>query len=155
MSSSRMAILLTSLLLIACDREKRFAEVPAGAAARVKELPQSTLQPGGGPGMAESVANPYEGNYDAANQGKKLFSSFNCSGCHSPGGGGAIGPPLIDDYWIYGGDPARVFETIVKGRPNGMPAFGAKLPAYQVWQLVTYVRGMNRPPLNDPKPPHL
>ena len=43
------------------------------------------------------VKNPFEGNYDAMNQGRKLFSQFNCAGCHSPGGGGGIGPPLIDD----------------------------------------------------------
>jgi cytochrome c oxidase cbb3-type subunit 3 len=150
------ALLLTCFLMCeACEKEKRFGDVPPNAAARMREAPQSELHPGGGPPSKALLENPYEGNYDAASQGKQLFANFNCAGCHSPGGGGAIGPPLIDDYWIYGGDPGSIFETIVKGRPHGMPAFGPKLPASQVWQLVTYVRGMNRPPLTNPKPPHL
>jgi cytochrome c oxidase cbb3-type subunit 3 len=54
-----------------------------------------------------------------------------------------MGPPLIKENWIYGGEPANIFDTIVKGRPNGMPAWGGKIPEYQIWQLVAYVRSMN------------
>ena len=54
----------------------------------------------------------------------------------------------MDDRWIYGSDPANIFNTIVEGRPNGMPAFGSKVPRYQIWQLASYVRsvaGLVRP----------
>ena len=54
-----------------------------------------------------------------------------------------MGPPLIKSTWIYGGEPANLFDTIVKGRPNGMPAWGNRIPEYQVWQLVSYVRSLN------------
>jgi cytochrome c oxidase cbb3-type subunit 3 len=54
-----------------------------------------------------------------------------------------MGPPLMDDKWIYGAKPEQVFSSIVAGRPNGMPAFGAKIPAYEVWQLAAYVRSMS------------
>jgi cytochrome c oxidase cbb3-type subunit 3 len=54
-----------------------------------------------------------------------------------------MGPPLIKTDWIYGGEPANIFDTIVKGRPNGMPAWGNRIPEYQVWQLVSYVRSLN------------
>jgi cytochrome c oxidase cbb3-type subunit 3 len=54
-----------------------------------------------------------------------------------------MGPPLIDDQWIYGSDPANIFETIVEGRPNGMPSFRYKIPDNQVWQLTAYVRSMS------------
>jgi cytochrome c oxidase cbb3-type subunit 3 len=54
-----------------------------------------------------------------------------------------MGPPLLDDKWIYGFEPDTVFETIVSGRPNGMPSFAGKIPNYQVWQLVGYVRSMS------------
>ena len=40
-------------------------------------------------------------------------------------------------------EPEQVFATIVEGRPNGMPSFGGKIPDYQVWQLVAYVRSMS------------
>ena len=54
-----------------------------------------------------------------------------------------MGPPLMDDRWIYGSDPANIFATIVQGRPNGMPTFGSKIPRYQIWQLTSYVRSMS------------
>lgn len=54
-----------------------------------------------------------------------------------------MGPPLMDDKWIYGSEPEQIFETIVQGRPNGMPAFGNKVVSDQVWQIVAYVRSMS------------
>jgi cytochrome c oxidase cbb3-type subunit III len=88
------------------------------------------------------VKNEYEHNAQAMNDGKRLFSSFNCVGCHANGGGG-MGPALIDDEWIYGSNPEQIFATIVQGRPNGMPSFRGKIPDYQVWQLSAYVRSMS------------
>ncbi|MBV9403811.1 MAG: c-type cytochrome, partial [Acidobacteriaceae bacterium] len=61
---------------------------------------------------------------------------------HSQGGGG-IGPPLIKTEWIYGGEPENLFDTIVKGRPNGMPSWGGRIPEYQIWQIIAYVRSLN------------
>jgi cytochrome c oxidase cbb3-type subunit 3 len=75
-------------------------------------------------------------------QGKMFFAAYNCTGCHAQGGGDK-GPALMDDVWIYGADPANVFTSIVDGRPNGMPAFRDRIPEYQVWQLVAYVRSMS------------
>ena len=49
----------------------------------------------------------------------------------------------MDDVWIYGSDPANIFATIVQGRPNGMPAFGSRIPEKEVWELVAYVRSMS------------
>jgi cytochrome c oxidase cbb3-type subunit 3 len=126
----------------ACNREKRISQVSPAAASAVAQTRESDLQPGS-PSPSADAQNPYEGNYHAMNEGKRLYSWFNCSGCHSPGGGGSIGPPLIDAGWIYGNKPANIYETIVKGRPNGMPSFGGKIPQYQIWQLVTYVRSMS------------
>ena len=36
-------------------------------------------------------------------QGKRLYTWYNCNGCHANGGGG-MGPALMDDKWIYGSD---------------------------------------------------
>jgi cytochrome c oxidase cbb3-type subunit 3 len=49
----------------------------------------------------------------------------------------------MDDKWLYGSEPENIFETIVQGRPNGMPAFGNKIVSDQVWQIVAYVRSMS------------
>jgi cytochrome c oxidase cbb3-type subunit 3 len=102
----------------------------------------------------EVVANPYEGNSYAVSEGQRLFEWYNCSGCHARGGGGAIGPALMDNVWIYGEDAASLYATIVDGRPKGMPAFRGRIPEYQVWQLVTYVRSLrgDRPIASPPGP---
>lgn len=84
----------------------------------------------------------YAENAPSLSEGKRLYTQFNCYGCHAHGGGD-MGPPLMDDRWIYGSSPEQIFSSIVAGRPNGMPAYGAKIPAYEVWQLVAYVRSMS------------
>jgi cytochrome c oxidase cbb3-type subunit 3 len=76
-------------------------------------------------------------------EGHQLFDAFNCSGCHAHGGGG-MGPALMDSRWIYGSAPQTIFATIHDGRPNGMPAFGGRIPDDQIWKLVEYVRSMSR-----------
>ena len=133
------AILLAGLTLAGCEREKRpFHGLPVSSKPPVRE---SQLQPG--PPTAHVVTeNPAEKNAYSVSEGKTLYNQFNCSGCHFQGGGG-IGPPLMDDEWIYGSEPQNVFETIVEGRPNGMPSFRGRLNDNQVWQLVAYVRSMS------------
>jgi len=138
---SAVALALVSLLAVAsCKREqRRFRETPPSATA-ANLVTMSELQPGASVVQAE-LRNPYEDNAYAVSEGKRLFDQMNCSGCHSHGGGG-IGPPLTDDEWIYGSAPQNIFSTIVEGRPNGMPSFRGRLPNYQIWQLVAYVRAL-------------
>jgi cytochrome c oxidase cbb3-type subunit 3 len=138
--------ILAAVLLPACEREeRRFREVPAAAARVDGPVRMTDLQPGpaGPAGGDRTVQGPYDGNAYGISEGKRLYQWYNCSGCHSNGGGG-IGPALIDDRWIYGSDPENIFATIVEGRPNGMPSYGGKLPEQQVWQIVAYVRSMGR-----------
>jgi cytochrome c oxidase cbb3-type subunit 3 len=124
----------------ACKREeRRFREIPPTASA-LTAVTRSPLQPGAGV-VTMAVKHPYEDNAWAVAQGKRLFSWMNCVGCHANGGGG-MGPPLMDEEWIYGGEPENIFATIVEGRPNGMPAFRGKLSNDQVWQIVAYVRAL-------------
>ena len=133
------ATVAAALVLVACrreDRDFRPPPVPSPAAAATV----SALRPGGGT-PSPSPANPYEHNAWALSEGKRLFDSYNCSGCHAHGGGG-MGPPLMDAQWIYGAEPANLFASIVEGRPNGMPSFRGKIPDDQVWMLAAYVRSM-------------
>ena len=131
------------LLLTSCQREQRNLQpAPTRLAIYGDAARQSTLRPGGPVGRDAVVNNPYNATAYDISEGKRLFDWFNCSGCHADGGGG-IGPPLIKEHWIYGGEPANLFDTIVKGRPNGMPSWGGRIPEYQVWQIVAYVRSMN------------
>lgn len=133
--------LLGAVLLSACEREKRsYREVPPAAAGfpavRIPDLQA-------GPETVDPSIGAYQENRWAISQGHMLYVQFNCAGCHSPGGGGGMGPPLIDDEWIYGSDPENVFDTVIEGRPNGMPSYRGRISNAQLWQLVAYVRSMS------------
>ncbi len=127
-------------ILAGCQREARRFSEPLPASTPLNAVVQSDIRPGGTP-PPHQPEFAYASNAYAIAQGKQLYEWFNCKGCHADGGG-AIGPPLMDDRWIYGESPQNIFATIVQGRPNGMPSFGGKIPPQQVWQIVAYVRSL-------------
>jgi cytochrome c oxidase cbb3-type subunit 3 len=145
---ARVAALLALAWLSGCAREERlFAEIAPLAAPAVSGK-YSDLS-AGGPGATGQLpyntrteqAAPYDQNAWFVGEGKHLFTTFNCNGCHGQGGGGE-GPALMDPRWRYGSEPGNIFASIVEGRPNGMPSFRGKLTEQQVWQLVSYVRAL-------------
>ena len=146
------ALFCSLVLLSSCQREKRdLRPSPARLAIYGSAAKQSTLLPGGPIGASPVVNNPYNSSGFDISEGQRLFNWYNCSGCHAHGGGG-IGPPLIKSEWIYGGEPGNLFDTIVKGRPNGMPTWGDRIPEYQIWQIVAYVRSLNGQQLRSATP---
>jgi len=118
-------IVIALLILGGCEREQRQFQIPPPQAASPKPLHTSN-----------------ERNAYALSQGKTLFRWFNCNGCHA-GGGGGMGPALMDDKWRYGNNPDEIYRSIMEGRPNGMPAFRGHIAEDQAWQLVAYVRSMS------------
>src|SRR5690606_611642 len=54
-----------------------------------------------------------------------------------------MGPPLSDDDWIHGSEPAQMYLTIMHGRPEGMPAFGSMLPRRTAWEIVAYIETLS------------
>lgn len=141
---TRASFFPLSLLLICaigCDREQRnFRQAtPSNAAATGVQM--SDVAPGH-TAERRPESYPYEYSAYAVSQGQSLYSAYNCIGCHANGGGG-IGPPLMDNKWIYGSEPQNIFQSIVEGRPNGMPSFRGKIPDSQVWELVGYVRSLS------------
>lgn len=127
-------------MLAGCHREERRFSEQLPPSTSVDAVVQSDIRPGGTP-PPHPPDFIYQSNAYAISQGKQLYEWFNCKGCHADGGG-AIGPALMDDQWIYGDSPPNIYATIVEGRPNGMPSFGGKIPQQQVWQLVAYVRSL-------------
>jgi len=141
------------LALTACEREDRRlnSQQPAAPTQFISQVP---LQPGP-TFFNDTTEGPYDDNAPGTTEGQQLFDQMNCSGCHSNGGGG-MGPPLMDDEWIYGSTPNQIFATIAEGRPNGMPTWKYRLNNQQIWQLVAYVRSLSgltpkgaRPGRND------
>ena len=143
---------LAALALAACERESREFSTPLVPPDPVANADAQTDQQ---PGQAGKGMRPVAsaGGYDehsarALAEGKRLYRWYNCSGCHAQGGG-AIGPPLMDESWIYGSKPDDIFKTIMDGRPNGMPSFRGRIPEEQAWQIVAYVRSLSGLVSND------
>jgi mono/diheme cytochrome c family protein len=102
------------------------------------------------------VKNPYTDKADAIAQGKELFVSMACSGCHGAGGGGGMCPPVINDTWVYGSDDTTLFNLVKLGSTGlqakgytrighesvvgDMPPFAGVVTDDQEWKLIAYVR---------------
>src|SRR5207237_7056799 len=80
--------------------------------------------------------NPFTGNADAIAEGKKLFVQNTCSGCHGAGGGGGMGPSLIDDEWKFGSDDATLMKLVKGEIPDAtMPKVYSTLPEEEIWKI--------------------
>jgi cytochrome c oxidase cbb3-type subunit III len=136
------ALLLMSLAS-ACEREDRplRSEPVLNDTSEAIALASNSPGPGGPIEHKSGIRGEYEKNAFHVSQGKKLFTWYNCSGCHANGGGGS-GPALMDDVWIYGSAIENIAATIREGRPNGMPSFRGKIPEDQIWQIAAYVRAL-------------
>jgi cytochrome c oxidase cbb3-type subunit 3 len=144
-----LAVWLSSLGSSCHDEERRLTERDdANAITTGPEV----ASPSPGPAAPSRSRGPeplrtpelgplYANNPWAISEGKRLFSWYNCSGCHARGGGG-MGPALMDDRWLYGDQSEQIFASIAGGRPNGMPAWGTRLSEAQIWQLVAFVRSL-------------
>lgn len=143
MSRAAAALVACSVLAAgaACDREERaYRSIPSDESARSAVRLSANAA---GPGRPDpELPGPYRANAWGIAQGKRLYSWYNCVGCHSHGGGG-MGPPLLDEQWIYGSDAEEIYASIAHGRPNGMPAFGDLVPPDQIWQITAYVQSMS------------
>jgi cytochrome c oxidase cbb3-type subunit 3 len=104
--------------------------------------PQMGPTPGPGADTLPEQKNPYSDDLVAIRDGRRYFQWYNCSGCHGEHGGGGMGPSLRDSVWIYGGTDARIFNSIFQGRTKGMPSWGTKVPADQIWKMVAYIKSL-------------
>jgi cytochrome c oxidase cbb3-type subunit 3 len=79
----------------------------------------------------------------ALNVGKSLFANY-CAQCHGSAGLGARGfPNLTDDDWLYGGDPAKIEQSILQGRSGVMPPLAAVFADdAAIDEMVRYVQTM-------------
>ncbi|HEX6636583.1 MAG TPA: cytochrome c [Steroidobacteraceae bacterium] len=126
-----------------CDRERRDLRVPTEQSAPPAQTAVNNLVSGQGDlALRDRQQKTYGDNAFHISQGKTLYGAFNCYGCHA-WGGGDIGPPLMDEQWIYGGEIDQIYNSIAQGRANGMPAFAGKIAPEQLWQISAFVRSMS------------
>lgn len=146
------------LRVLACAALAAIAAVSAQEqenADAPRRLPAPMAAVGPVPGhdhRAPSTSNPLSGKDGVLRDGRKLFVAMNCSGCHGGRGGGGMGPSLRDAVWLYGDQDGQIFDSIVQGRANGMPAWGTQLPEAEVWKLVAYIRSLRTPQEPDAPP---
>jgi cytochrome c oxidase cbb3-type subunit 3 len=133
---------LCAVSLAACERENRNLSASVESGPRMVALSDLRPGPAGPPPPDDPRDREYEGNATHIANGQRYFQQFNCNGCHFNGGGG-IGPALMDDKWRYGGKTEQIVDSILRGRPNGMPAFKDKIPDQQVWEVAAYVRSLS------------
>jgi cytochrome c(L) len=87
--------------------------------------------------------NKYTGDPAAIKEGRKLFMKYGCSACHGVGGGGGgMGPPLIDDQWRYGSDDGTLFKLITGQIPESKMPKVFELQEEDVWKILAYVRSL-------------
>ncbi len=84
------------------------------------------------------TTNPYRGDAAAIAEGSETWATI-CVACHKPDGSGLVGPSLVDPYWRYGDDDVSLFETVAKGRPEGMPPWEAQLGSEKIWKVLAYM----------------
>jgi cytochrome c oxidase cbb3-type subunit 3 len=91
----RLVVLFAAFVLTGCEREERQLRLDLPLAAALDGL---RLMPNGISGAPPEVYfaldKPYESNAYDLNQGKRLYSWFECESCHGDGRGG-IGPSFL------------------------------------------------------------
>lgn len=102
---------------------------------------------------APSVAqmkNPYAGDAKVAKLGEYEFRA-NCAFCHGLGArGGGRGPDLTRTPKKHGEADADIFNTINNGvsgtamPPNGATQQGVGMTEEEIWQVVTYIRSVEK-----------
>jgi cytochrome c oxidase cbb3-type subunit 3 len=91
------------------------------------------------PAEAPVTAADFTITPDEVTRGAEVFTK-NCVPCHGADMKGVIGPSLIDDEWIHGGQAAEILHTITYGvQEKGMLAWGTILPPEQIRDVAAFV----------------
>jgi cytochrome c oxidase cbb3-type subunit 3 len=88
-------------------------------------------------GAGTMTENPYERDEKAVAEGQVIYAG-KCAECHGKDLKGGDGPSLTA-HLKYGEQDGRMYESIAKGRPGGMPAFETELGRDRIWKVLAYV----------------
>lgn len=96
--------------------------------------------------------NPYAGDAKIAEIGESQFRA-NCAFCHGLGAkGGGRGPDLTRTPKKHGDSDADIYNTINNGvpgtamPPNGSTGQGVGMTEEEIWQVITYIRSVEKKP---------
>ncbi len=106
--------------------------------------PQMRLDPAAG----QSSANPFAGQAEAVQAGKKLFKRH-CAECHAEAARRESKAPDLNSPAIRNLSSETIFSILKNGKlRKGMPSW-SRLPDERLWQLVRYLKSL---PQNTPAP---
>jgi cytochrome c oxidase cbb3-type subunit III len=98
--------------------------------------------------VTDEVLAGLAGDKLAVQAGEAAFAR-SCVKCHGARGEGNIGPNLTDPFWLGGGAPVDIYQTILLGRDGkGMPSWGLQLGTGACKQIAAYllvIRDSNLP----------
>jgi mono/diheme cytochrome c family protein len=104
---------------------------------------------------AAKIRNPIPADTGSVAAGRELYA-HHCADCHGDTGkgDGPMGEELdpkpadfTDATWKHGSSDGEIFTVIRDGvKRTGMKAFGRKLAAHQMWDLVNYLRSIGPAP---------
>ncbi|MGE5284374.1 MAG: c-type cytochrome [Actinomycetota bacterium] len=86
---------------------------------------------------AKMTENPYERDEKAIAEGQVIYAG-KCAECHGKDLEGSDGPSLVGHLKFSEQDPGK-YDSIAKGRPGGMPAFGTELGRDRIWKVLAYI----------------
>jgi mono/diheme cytochrome c family protein len=87
------------------------------------------------------MLNPFAGDPDAIQEGRRLYANQGCSACHGLMGGGGMGKAILDDTWVFGSDDGTLFK-LMKGQIPQQTMPKNTLPDEQIWKMLAFVRSL-------------
>ena len=152
MSETRKMVLVGAILIVLSGGEV--------AAETLTPLERVATTPKG------QLKSPYPDYASVAEEGRRIYSSLDCGGCHGGGGGGGMAAPLTNEVWIYGDDDDTLFRLITLGTgilsPEGafqkegfvrkgsenvvgpMPPYGEIIKTEdKIWKMIAWIRWVN------------
>lgn len=140
-----------------------FAAALASAVAATESLPPLERESNTPKGQLRS---PYTDFASVAKEGRQIYRSLDCGGCHGGGGGGGMAAPLTNQVWIYGDDDDTLFRLITLGtgslspgnafQKQGFVRKGSEhvvgpMPPYghiiksedEIWKIIAWIRSVH------------
>ena len=90
-----------------------------------------------------NAVKEYSGDKEAITEGKEIFANT-CAPCHIADATGGIGPNLTIAMLKYGSTRNDLYESITKGRPNGMPSFLSQIGAEKSSKVVAFMETLRK-----------
>ena len=89
------------------------------------------------------VMKEYSDDKEAIHEGKEIFANT-CAPCHNADATGGIGPNLTAPTLKYGSTRNDLYETVTKGRPNGMPSFLPQIGAEKISKVIAFLETLRK-----------